>query len=104
MTAMTKREYGDDDSARVKRVKTESNGEGKMDAAANPYLAHWNDEKPVKSEYSGAGTGLQGFKRHATTTAQANAAEDGPNNAFTGRPLSSKYMSILKTRRDLPVH
>ena len=47
MTAMTKREYGDDDSARVKRVKTESNGEGKMDAAANPYLAHWNDENTL---------------------------------------------------------
>jgi pre-mRNA-splicing factor ATP-dependent RNA helicase DHX15/PRP43 len=107
MTATTKREFDDDGNARVKRVKTESNGDGKMAPAANPYLAHWNDEKPVKSQYSsgtGTGAGLQGFKRHATTTAQANTAEDGPNNAFTGRPLSSKYMSILKTRRDLPVH
>jgi pre-mRNA-splicing factor ATP-dependent RNA helicase DHX15/PRP43 len=104
MTAMTKRDFDDDDSARVKRVKTESNGDGNMAAAANPYLAHWNDEKPVKSEYGGNGNGLQGFKRHATTTKQANAAEDGPNNAFTGRPLSSKYMSILHKRRDLPVH
>jgi pre-mRNA-splicing factor ATP-dependent RNA helicase DHX15/PRP43 len=76
-------------------VKTESNGDGRMAAAANPYLAHWNDEKPVKSEYSSIRSGLQGFKRHV--------AEDGPNNVFTGRPLSSKYMSILHKRRDLPL-
>jgi pre-mRNA-splicing factor ATP-dependent RNA helicase DHX15/PRP43 len=102
MTA--KREHNDDGGASVKRVKVESNGNGKLDAASNPYLAHWNDDKPaVKSEYGG-GNGLAGFRRHATTTKQANQAEDGPNNAFTGRPLSSKYMSILKTRRGLPVH
>ena len=96
---MAKREFDADESARVKRVKVESNGEGKM--ADNPYLAHWNDEKPaVKSEYGG----LNSLQRHATTTKQATIAEDGPNNPFTGRPLSSRYMSILKTRRDLPVH
>lgn len=100
-----KREHYDDDSARVKRVKTESNGGGKMDpAASNPYLAHWNDEKPsVKGEYGGSNA-LDNFKRHATTSKQAKVAEDGPNNPFTGRPLSGKYMSILKKRRDLPVH
>ena len=99
---MTKREFNEDDRS-AKRVKTESNGDGKM-AAANPYLAHWNDEKPaVKSEY-GSGGGLDDFQRHATTSKQAMAAEDGPNNPFTGRPLSSKYMSILQKRRDLPVH
>lgn len=100
-----KREHNDNDSARVKRVKVEENGNGKMaPAASNPYLAHWNDEKPAKSEYSNGGDALASFKRHATTTKQANHAEDGPNNAFTGRPLSSNYMSILKKRRDLPVH
>lgn len=100
-----KRENIDDDSARVKRVKVEPNGAGNMDGASdNPYLAHWNDDNTtVKSEY-GRGDGLAGFKRHATTTKQANKAEDGPNNAFTGRPLSGKYMSILKQRRNLPVH
>jgi pre-mRNA-splicing factor ATP-dependent RNA helicase DHX15/PRP43 len=100
MTAMPKREYDNDDSARVKRVKTESNGKSDMDAASNPYLAHWNDTK----DSAATGQGLQGFKRHATTTAQANAAENGPNNPFTGQPLSKKYMSILEKRRDLPVH
>jgi pre-mRNA-splicing factor ATP-dependent RNA helicase DHX15/PRP43 len=101
-----KREHNDDDSTRVKRVKVESNGDGKMDVASNPYLAHWNDEKPaVKSEYGGdGGDALAHFQRHATTSKQAKAAEDGPNNPFTGRPLSSNYMSILKKRRDLPVH
>jgi pre-mRNA-splicing factor ATP-dependent RNA helicase DHX15/PRP43 len=99
-----KREHNDDEGASSKRVKVESNGNGKMDAASNPYLAHWNDDKPaMKSEYGG-GDALASFKRHATTTEQASVAEDGPNNPFTGRPLSSKYMSILKKRRDLPVH
>jgi|TARA_R110002003_G_scaffold56_4_gene5085 pre-mRNA-splicing factor ATP-dependent RNA helicase DHX15/PRP43 len=99
-----KREHNDDDSASVKRVKVEANGGGKLDAASNPYLAHWNDEKPaLKSEY-GSSNALADFKRHATTSKQAQAAEDGPNNAFTGRPLSKNYMSILKKRRDLPVH
>jgi pre-mRNA-splicing factor ATP-dependent RNA helicase DHX15/PRP43 len=99
-----KREHNDDDSTRVKRVKVEANG-GKAD---NPYLAHWNDEKPMKSEYgSGSGSGsdaLARFQQHATTSKQAKKAEDGPNNPFTGRPLSNNYMSILKKRRDLPVH
>lgn len=99
-----KRELPDDDSARVKRVKTEGNGDAKTDpaaAASNPYLAHW-DEKPAKGEYSGSA--LAGFQRHATTSKQAQQAEDGPSNPFTGQPLSGKYMSILKKRRDLPVH
>jgi pre-mRNA-splicing factor ATP-dependent RNA helicase DHX15/PRP43 len=93
---MTKRESADDESARVKRVKTEN---GDIKTESNPYLSHWNDDAPVKSEASG----LAGFKRHATTAKQAKVAEDGPNNPFTGKPLSSKYMSILRGRRDLPV-
>lgn len=102
---MTKREIDDDEGSRVKRVKVEPNGDDKMAAAAksNPYLAHWGGDNAIKSEY-GSANGLAGFQRHATTTKQASIAEDGPNNAFTGRPLSRKYMSILKTRRDLPVH
>lgn len=101
-----KRESNDDDSARVKRVKVDANGEATMDSKAhNPYLAHWNDdEAAVKGEYSGTGGALSHFKRHATTSKQAKAAEDGPSNPFTGKPLSGKYMSILKKRRDLPVH
>jgi pre-mRNA-splicing factor ATP-dependent RNA helicase DHX15/PRP43 len=95
-----KREHNDDDSSRVKRVKVEANG-GKAD---NPYLAHWNDEKPVKSEYGSGSDALANFEQHATTSKQAKKAEDGPNNPFTGRPLSNNYMSILKKRRELPVH
>ena len=34
----------------------------------------------------------------------AKKAEDGPSNPFNGQPLSQKYFSILKTRRNLPVH
>ena len=50
------------------------------------------------------GTGLLKFPRHATTTSMANKAEDGPSNAFNGKPLSQQYFNILKTRRGLPVH
>ncbi|CUM51298.1 Pre-mRNA-splicing factor ATP-dependent RNA helicase PRP43 [Debaryomyces fabryi] len=42
--------------------------------------------------------------RHTTTASQAAKLEDGPNNPFTGKQLSSKYFGILKGRRDLPVH
>src|SRR5690242_3179597 len=88
--AMTVKRESADEHRDAKRVKTETE--------SNPYLSHWN-EAAVKSE-----DGLAGFTRHATTSKQTMAAEDGPTNPFTGRPLSSKYMSILKTRRGLPVH
>lgn len=40
----TKREHATEDtSSSTKRVKME-NGNGKLDAANNPYLAHWNDD------------------------------------------------------------
>jgi pre-mRNA-splicing factor ATP-dependent RNA helicase DHX15/PRP43 len=92
----------EDNRSRAKRVKVEQNGSStpsKMDPASNPYLAHWNTE----SSDTSAGD-LSTFKRHATTAKQARVAEDGPRNAFTGQDLSPRYMSILKTRRDLPVH
>jgi pre-mRNA-splicing factor ATP-dependent RNA helicase DHX15/PRP43 len=90
----TKREFDADDSASVKRVKME-NGNGKLDPASNPYLAHWDEPKADQ---------LSSFKRHATTAKAAKAAEDGPLNPFTGVELSNNYMAILKKRRDLPVH
>jgi pre-mRNA-splicing factor ATP-dependent RNA helicase DHX15/PRP43 len=44
------------------------------------------------------------MRRHQTTAKEANAAEDGPLNPFTGKNLSNNYFGILKKRRDLPVH
>lgn len=43
----TKREFDTEGASSAKRVKME-NGNGKLDAASNPYLAHWNDD--VKSK------------------------------------------------------
>ena len=92
-----------------------------MDPRANPYLAH-RYEEPVEDEsiYNGYTNGfarttkrvegplkassVAGFPRHKSTAAMAKKAEDGPNNPFNGQPLSTQYFSILKTRRDLPVH
>ena len=83
----------DSDYRNFKRQKTS----GDMNPESNPYLAH------MYSAQSN-GTGLKSFKRHATTAAQATAAEDGPSNPFTGKKLSDRYFDILKTRRNLPVH
>jgi pre-mRNA-splicing factor ATP-dependent RNA helicase DHX15/PRP43 len=75
---------------------TSSDGKGTkgLNPATNPYLAHMYENKNALSR----------FQRHRTTAAQAHIAEDGPNNPFNGASLSQNYFSILKTRRDLPVH
>lgn len=92
-----------------------------LDPRANPYLAH-RYEEPAADEgnHNGYSNGygrptnrmngvsnassLARFPRHKSTAAMAKKAEDGPNNPFSGQPLSSQYFDILKTRRNLPVH
>jgi hypothetical protein len=92
-----------DGGSRAKRIKT---GPSDMDPKSNPYLAHHyeDDANGHGNGYGADDTPLAKFKRHQTTAAQAARAEDGPNNPFTGQPLSQKYFNILKARRDLPVH
>lgn len=80
--------------ARAKRQKMDAG-----DPKNNPYLAHMYENNNASDN-----SALAKFKRHQTTAALAKKAEDGDINPFTGRPFSSKYFSILKTRRDLPVH
>lgn len=95
-----RRSDGEDDGAARKRVKM-------SDPKNNPYLAHHyedNESNGYSNGYSNGSGGLDHLKRHATTTAQAQKAEDGPNNPFNGKPLSQQYFNILKTRRNLPVH
>lgn len=86
------------------------------DPRSNPYLAHMYEEDTGNNGYSNGyeqptnrtnGTSSNAtvrLPRHQTTAAMARKAEDGPNNAFSGQPLSSQYFNILKTRRNLPVH
>ena len=91
------------DGAPAKRQKTTNI----MDPGDNPYLAHWNDNAPNGSNgYSAppSDSPLAKLKRHQTTAALARAAEDSQSNPFTGRSFSDRYVSILRTRRDLPVH
>ncbi|KAJ5194763.1 Pre-mRNA-splicing factor ATP-dependent RNA helicase PRP43 [Penicillium cinerascens] len=84
-----------EDGVRAKRQKMDAG-----DPKDNPYLAHmYEDTNGVDKNSS-----LAKFKRHQTTAAMAKKAEDGEINPFNGRPFSSKYVSILHTRRDLPVH
>ncbi|KAL0260930.1 DEAH-box ATP-dependent RNA helicase prp43 [Diplodia seriata] len=83
--------------SRAKRQKTAA----EMDPKANPYLAHMYEADG--SNGSANGSALSKFRRHKTTCEDAQKAEDGPNNPFTGQPLSKKYFDILRTRRDLPL-
>lgn len=88
-----------------------------VDPKSNPYLAHMYEEDESYNGYSNGygktidrtsrvseASTLARLPRHRTTAAMAKKAEDGPVNAFTGRPLSSQYFNILQTRRNLPVH
>ena len=107
---MADRRPEDQEMSRAKKVKTT----GSLDPTTNPYLAHmYEPEESYNKTYnprnnngygSSEPTGLSGFKRHATTAAQAHIAEDGPANPLNNNPLSKRYFDILKTRRDLPVH
>lgn len=94
------------DGAPAKRQKTS----GEMDPKDNPYLAHWYDNE-ANGYANGSATPpartdgpLAKLKRHKTTAALARDAEDGKLNPLTGRPHSERYFSILRSRRDLPVH
>jgi len=95
------------DERAAKRPKTTNGG-------YNPYLAHLDDEpSSFQSNTNGNSNGPPkwatnmikdvGLKRHKSTAAQANKAEDGPNNMFNNEPLSQQYFQILSKRRDLPV-
>ncbi|KAI5287914.1 DEAH-box ATP-dependent RNA helicase prp43 [Ascosphaera aggregata] len=82
----------------TKRQKT-------ADPRDNPYLAHMYEDTGSNG-YGGSAedSPLAKFQRHKTTAKMAEEAEEAEINPFTGKPLSKKYMSILRTRRDLPVH
>lgn len=101
-----------DDPNRKKRRKISLTD---MDPETNPYLAHMYENSVENNNYSngygrssqmpnGTVSALASFPRHATDAAMARRAEDGPNNPFNGKPLSSQYFDILKMRRNLPVH
>jgi pre-mRNA-splicing factor ATP-dependent RNA helicase DHX15/PRP43 len=102
-----RRHADDEENGRAKRQKTTGSD---MNPKANPYLAHmYDDQGQDDGGYSNGYNGrkddlLQGLTRHETTAEQAKVAEDGPYNPFTGEKFSKRYLSILKTRRNLPVH
>lgn len=87
------------DGSRAKRQKKDT---AEMDPRNNPYLAHMYPEQNGDGDSSSGA--FAKFKRHQTTAALAQEAEDADINPFSNRPFSSTYFSILKTRRNLPVH
>lgn len=93
-----------ENGSRVKRQKIDM---PLSDPKDNPYLAHMYATETNNGIAYGASDKASLFaniKRHKTTAAQARQLEDGESNPFTGQPFSNRYLSILKTRRDLPVH
>ncbi len=102
-----------DQGAPAKRQKTSN---GNMDPRNNPYLQHMyadettdNSSKgyhtpPRRLNGSTASGPLAKFPRHKTSAAMARSVEDAQTNPFTGESFSNRYVSILRTRRDLPVH
>ncbi|KAJ5101727.1 hypothetical protein NUU61_003949 [Penicillium alfredii] len=92
---MADRRSDSEEGSRAKRQKMDAG-----DPKNNPYLAHMYEETNGADKNSA----FAKFKRHQTTAALAKKVEDGDNNPFNGQPFSSKYFSILKARRDLPVH
>lgn len=109
---MADRRPEEQEMSRAKRIKSDDS----LDPASNPYLAHMygsNGDDGYGSGWNARNgnvngtpdsTPLASFKRHKTTAAQAHEAENGPRNPFNSAPLSETYFSILKSRRDLPVH
>jgi pre-mRNA-splicing factor ATP-dependent RNA helicase DHX15/PRP43 len=103
----------DDSSVPAKRQKMSTDP---TDARSNPYLAHMHESSDANGYSNGYSTPprrtkgavkqgpLGQFQRHKTTAALAKRVEDGQVNPFTGEAFSQRYLSILKTRRDLPVH
>ncbi|KAI9045226.1 DEAH-box ATP-dependent RNA helicase PRP43 [Aspergillus affinis] len=105
---MVDRRSDSEDGSRAKRQKMDKTG---TDPKDNPYLAHmYADSSSNGGSHSWTDGTLDKdspfakVTRHQTTAAQAKKIEDGDFNPFNNRPFSSKYLSILKTRRDLPVH
>ncbi|KAJ8109757.1 hypothetical protein ONZ43_g6050 [Nemania bipapillata] len=98
-----------DTNSSTKRMKVEKMEAEDKKIEHNPYLSHWNDGNDDGNNgfINGklpVGSALRHFRRRETTAKLAHDAEDGDNNPFTGEPHSSQYFSILKARRNLPVH
>ena len=95
------------EGAPSKRQKMSS--DSVTDPRNNPYLAHmYTNETNGYTNGSATptrpDTPLSALRRHLTTAKDARQIEDGKVNPLTGQAYSERYFSILKTRRDLPVH
>lgn len=85
---------------------SDSPSKKKMKAAVapenNPYLSHMYRDQ--ESNCDDNWDAFSGFRRRRTTARQAEGVEDGKLNPFTHNPHTFQYFSILKARRNLPVH
>lgn len=105
---MVDRRSDPEDGSRAKRQKMDKTG---TDPKDNPYLAHMYADETSNGDSHSWDDGMleknpafAKLKRHRTTASLAKDVEDSEINPFNGQPFSSKYLSILHARRDLPVH
>ena len=105
---MVDRRSDPEDGSRAKRQKMNKT---ETDPKDNPYLAHMYADETSNGDSHSWDDGMleknpafAKLKRHRTTAALAKDVEDSEINPFNGQPFSSKYLSILHARRDLPVH
>lgn len=94
------------DSEGASRAKRQKMTKTDVDPRDNPYLAHLYEPSANANQWvDGAiDKAFRKMKWRQTTAADAKRIEDGGINPFSGEAFSPKYYSILKTRRDLPVH
>ncbi|RMJ28500.1 hypothetical protein PHISP_00627 [Aspergillus sp. HF37] len=94
------------DSEGASRAKRQKMTKADVDPRDNPYLAHMYEPAADANQWvDGAmDKAFRKMKRRQTTAADAQRVEDGGINPFSREPFSPKYYSILKDRRDLPVH
>lgn len=93
------------DSEGASRAKRQKMTKADVDPRDNPYLAHMYEPQDSSQWTDGAvDKAFRKMKRRQTTAAEAKRVEDGGINPFSRQPFSPKYYSILKDRRDLPVH
>lgn len=93
-----------EDRKKYKKQKLQDSvAETVAESAEQSMKTHALDEAPQKMDVHDGGE-FNLAQRFQTTASSAQILESGPVNPFTGTKFSQKYVDILKTRRELPVH
>lgn len=86
-----------------KQKLLDSVAEQVAEAAEESLRQHPHEQTPEVMDVHDGGE-FAGLTRYQTTAESAQRLESGERNPFTGQQFTQKYVDILRTRRDLPVH